>query len=134
MNVAKVTKLVKVLGWTMRWLRSFGRAADSDSPELFSVASRHSDRSVHQFKTQYCCHLHRHQVFRLAQVRSDEDLKMSIFVALIIPALADISAGSAAGGKSYRDTKLRRLRRIQSCEHGRYALSDMVQPGFARLM
>jgi len=61
-----------------------------DSPELFSVAGRNPDCGVHQLMTQYGYHLHRHQVFRLAHVRSDEDLKVSIFAALIIPALADV--------------------------------------------
>jgi hypothetical protein len=37
---------------------------------------------------------------------------MSIFAALIIPALTDISAASAAGGESNRDTELRRQRGI----------------------
>jgi hypothetical protein len=60
------------------------------------VASRNPDCGVHQLITQYCCHLHRHQVFRLAQVWSDEDLKMPIFAALIIPALADVPTAPSA--------------------------------------
>ena len=52
------------------------------------MARGNPDCCAHQLMTQYCCHLHWHQVSRLTQVRSDEDLKMSIFAALIIPALA----------------------------------------------
>jgi len=40
--------------------------------------------------------LHRQQVFRLAQVGPDEDLKMPILAALIIPALAYAPAAPAA--------------------------------------
>jgi hypothetical protein len=72
------------------------------------VACCHAHRRVYQLMTQYCSYLHRHQISRLAQVRSDEDLKMSILAALIIPALADVPAAPAAGGESNRDTKLYR--------------------------
>jgi hypothetical protein len=52
--------------------------------------------------------LHRHQVFRLAQVGPDENLKMPILAALIVPALAYVPAVPAAGYESNRDTQLRR--------------------------
>ena len=34
--------------------------APGNSPELFSVASRHPDRGVYQLMSQNCCDLHRH--------------------------------------------------------------------------
>jgi hypothetical protein len=83
-----------------------------NSPKLFFVACCHTDRGVYQLMTQYRCDLHRHQIFGLADVRSDEDLKISIFAAPIIPALADVPAAAAAGGESNRDTKLRRQRSV----------------------
>jgi hypothetical protein len=70
------------------------------------VASGDANRSVYQFMAQDRRHLHRHQVFRLAQVGPDEDLKMSILAALIIPALAYVPAAPPARCKSDRDTKL----------------------------
>jgi hypothetical protein len=77
-----------------------------NSPELFPVASRHADRGVHQFMAQDRCDLRRHQVFRLAQVRPDKDLKMPVLTALIIPALADMPAAAAARRKSNRNTSI----------------------------
>src|SRR5260370_17392864 len=47
-----------------------------------------------------------HQVFRLAQVRPDKDLKMPVLTALIIPALADMPAAAAARRKSNRNTSI----------------------------
>jgi hypothetical protein len=42
------------------------------------------------------CELHRQQVFRFALVGPDEDLKMPILAALIIPAFAYVPAAPAA--------------------------------------
>jgi len=105
-----------------------------NSPELLSVASHDADRSVYQLMAQDRRHLHRHQVFRLAQVRPDENLKMAILAALIIPALTDMLAAPPAGGESNRDTQLRRQWSPQGVEYGRHALGDIVQPSFTSLM
>jgi len=51
---------------------------------------------VYQFMAQHRRDLHRHQLFRLAQVGPDEDLKMPILAALIIPAFAYVPAAPAA--------------------------------------
>jgi hypothetical protein len=48
-----------------------------NSPELFSMTSRHANHGVYQLTAQDRRHLYRHQVLRLAQVGSDEDLKMA---------------------------------------------------------
>src|SRR5216683_7805845 len=60
-----------------------------NSPELFTVASGDADRRVYQLVTESGGDLHRQQVFRLAEVGPDEDLKMPILAALIIPTLAN---------------------------------------------
>jgi hypothetical protein len=78
-----------------------------NSPELFPVASRHADRGVDQFVAKDRCDLHRHHVFRLAQVGPDKDLKMPILTALIIAALADVPAAPVARRESNRNTQLR---------------------------
>jgi len=105
-----------------------------NSPELFSMARRHADRSVYQLMTQDRRHLHRHQIFRLTQVGPDENLKMAILAALIIPAFTDMLAAPPAGGESNRDTQLRRQWSPQGVEYGRHALGDIVQPSFTSLM
>jgi hypothetical protein len=53
--------------------------------------------------TQNRRHVHRHQFFGLAQVGADEDLKMPILTALIVPALAYVPAAPAAGRKANRN-------------------------------
>jgi hypothetical protein len=70
------------------------------------MASRYTDCGVDQLMAQDRRHLHRQQLLRLAQVGPDEDLKMPILAALIIPALADVPAAPAAGGEANRDTQL----------------------------
>ena len=72
------------------------------------MADRYADRSMHQFMAQDRRHLHRHQLFRLAQVGPDKDLEMPVLTALIIPALTYMPAAPAAGGESNRDTQLSR--------------------------
>jgi hypothetical protein len=67
-----------------------------NSPKLFTVASGDADRRVYQLVAKDGGDLHRHQVFRLAQVGPDEDLKMPILAALIIPAFAYVPAAPAA--------------------------------------
>jgi hypothetical protein len=67
-----------------------------NSPEGSAVASGNADRSVYQFMAQNRGDLHRQQVFRLGQVGPDEDLKMPILAALIIPAFAYVPAAPAA--------------------------------------
>jgi hypothetical protein len=59
-----------------------------NSPELFTMASGDTDRRVYQLVAEDGGYLHRQQIFRLAQVGPDEDLKMPILAALIIPAFA----------------------------------------------
>jgi hypothetical protein len=71
------------------------------------VASCDANRGVYWLMAQDRCDLHRQQVFRWAQVGPDEDLKMSILAALIIPALAYAPAAPAAGRKPNRNTQLR---------------------------
>jgi hypothetical protein len=87
-------------------------ACETNSPgnpaELFAVASRHADCSVYQFMAQDRCDLHRQQVLGRAQVGPDKDLKIPVLTALIIPALADVSAAPAAGGESNCNAQLRR--------------------------
>jgi hypothetical protein len=60
------------------------------------VASGDADRGVHQLVAKDGGDLHWQQVFRLAEVGPDEDLKMPILAALIIPALAYAPPASAA--------------------------------------
>jgi hypothetical protein len=60
------------------------------------MASGDTNRSVHQLVAKDRRDLHRQQVLRLAQVGPDEDLKMPILAALIIPALAYGPAALAA--------------------------------------
>jgi hypothetical protein len=75
---------------------SYRAYALGNSSELLAVASGDADCGVYQLVVQDGRDLHWQQVFRLAQVGPDEDLKMPIFAALIIPALADIPAALAA--------------------------------------
>jgi hypothetical protein len=51
------------------------------------VASRNPDCGMYQFVAKDFGNLHWHQVFRVTQVRPDENLKMPILAALIIPTL-----------------------------------------------
>jgi hypothetical protein len=67
-----------------------------NSPERLAVARGDANRSVYQLMAQDRCYLHRHQIFRFAEVWPDEDLKMPILAALIIPALAYVPAAPAA--------------------------------------
>jgi hypothetical protein len=67
-----------------------------NSPELFTMASGDTDRRVYQLMDKDGGDLHRQQVFRLAQVGPDEDLKMPILATLIIPALAYVPVAPAA--------------------------------------
>jgi hypothetical protein len=67
-----------------------------NSPELFTMASGNTDRRVYQLMDKDGGDLHRQQVFRLAQVGPDEDLKMPILAALILPALAYAPAAAPA--------------------------------------
>ena len=60
------------------------------------MASGDTDRRVSQLMDKDGGDLHRQQVFRLAQVGPDEDLKMPILAALIIPAFAYVPAAPAA--------------------------------------
>jgi hypothetical protein len=71
------------------------------------VASRQAESSVYQLMAQDRRDLRR-QVFRLAQVGPDENLKIPILAALIIPALAYVPAAPAAGCQSNRNTQQRR--------------------------
>ena len=59
--------------------------APGDSSELLAMARCNTDRSVYQLLAKNFGDLHRHQVFRVTQVGPDENLKMSILAALIIP-------------------------------------------------
>jgi hypothetical protein len=67
-----------------------------NSPERLAVASGDANCSVYQFMAQNRRDLHRQQVFRLGQVGPDEDLKMPILAALIIPAFAYVPAAAPA--------------------------------------
>jgi hypothetical protein len=67
-----------------------------DSPEGLAVASRNANRGVCELMAKDRRHLHRQQVLRFAEVGPDEDLKMPILTALIIPALAYAPAAPAA--------------------------------------
>jgi hypothetical protein len=60
------------------------------------MTRRNTDCSVHQLVAKDFGDLHRHQVFRVTEVGPDEDLKMPILAALIIPALAYAPAAPAA--------------------------------------
>jgi hypothetical protein len=60
------------------------------------MASGDTDRRVYQLMDKDGGDLHRQQVFRLAQVGPDENLKMPILATLIIPALAYVPAAPAA--------------------------------------
>jgi hypothetical protein len=60
------------------------------------VARGDANRGVYQLMGQDRCDLHQQQVFRFPQVGPDEDLKMPILAALIIPALAYVPAAPAA--------------------------------------
>ena len=59
---------------------------------------------------------------------------MPIFAALIIPAFSYVPAAPPAGRESNRDTQLCRYRSPKLFEHGRHALGNIVQPGFAGLV
>jgi hypothetical protein len=65
-----------------------------NSPERLAVARSDADSGVYQFMAQDRRDLHRHRLFRLAQVGPDENLKMPILAALIIPALAYVPAAA----------------------------------------
>ena len=67
-----------------------------NSPELFTMARGDANRRVYQLVAKDSGDLHRQQIFRLAEVGPDEDLKMPILAALIIPALAYVPAALAA--------------------------------------
>jgi hypothetical protein len=67
-----------------------------NSPKFLTVASRHANSCVYQFVAENGRDLHRQPVFGFAQVGPDEDLKMPILAALIIPALAYAPAAPAA--------------------------------------
>jgi len=60
------------------------------------LASGDPDNGAYQLVAENWGDLHRQQVFRFAQVGPEEDLKMSIVAALIIPALAYAFAAPAA--------------------------------------
>jgi hypothetical protein len=70
--------------------------APGDSSELLAMARRSTDCSVYQLVAKDRRDLHRQQVLRFAEVGPDEDLKMPILAALIIPALAYAPAAPAA--------------------------------------
>jgi hypothetical protein len=75
---------------------SYQAYTPGNSSELLAVASCDPDNGVYQLVAENGGDLHRQQVFRLAQVGPDEDLKMPILAALIIPALAYAPAAPAA--------------------------------------
>jgi len=60
------------------------------------MASRDPDNGVYQLVAKNGGDLHWQQVFRLAEVGSDEDLKMPILAALTIPTLPNAPAAPAA--------------------------------------
>jgi hypothetical protein len=60
------------------------------------VARGDANRGVYQLMSQDRYDLPRQQVFRFAEVGPDEDLKMPILAALIIPAFAYVPAAPAA--------------------------------------
>jgi hypothetical protein len=64
---------------------SYQAYAPGNSSKLLAVVSGDANRGVCQLVAEDGGDLHRQQVFRLAQVGSDEDLKMPILAALIIP-------------------------------------------------
>jgi hypothetical protein len=74
-------------------------------PERLAVASGDPDSGVYQFVAENGGDLHRQQVFRLAQVGPNEDLKMPILAALIIPTLAYAPAAPAARREPNGDTQ-----------------------------
>lgn len=71
------------------------------------MASRDTNRCVYQFVAKDRGDLHWQQIFRLAQVRPDENLKVAILAALIIPTFADPLAAPAAGCEANRDAQAR---------------------------
>jgi hypothetical protein len=75
---------------------SYQAYAPGNSSELLAVTRGYADRGVYQLMAKDGGDLHWQQVFRLAQVGPDEDLKMPILAALIIPALAYAPAAPAA--------------------------------------
>jgi hypothetical protein len=61
------------------------------------MASRNADCGVCPVRAKDLGDVHRHQIFRVTQVRPDENLKMPILAALIIPRLTNPSAAPAPG-------------------------------------